>query len=101
MFGRIAHTPGVKLVAPGRFTSEPVWVSTVQPRWVYRLVGIQHDSILGHFVCYSDIVIDHPLTIMMLAPGNNPAHVSCFDRVVSVLLHEADGFVHPALIVCR
>src|SRR5678810_1004258 len=101
MFGRASHAPGVKLVTPCRLTGQPVLISTVQPRGAYWLVDIQHDFILGRFRCHSDVVINHLLTVMMFAARNDSAYVACLYRVISMLLHEPIGFVHPALIVCH
>ena len=62
-------------------------------------MGIDHDmmpSCLGHCV---EIVVVHPLPVMMLPERKDVAHVSALHCVVAILVHKVVCGFHVPLVI--
>ena len=53
---------------------------------------------LGHGI---EVVVDHPLSVVVLTARDDVAHVAALHGVVAILLHELVGLVHVALVVAH
>jgi len=99
MVGRIAATPGVVLIAASGLAGQPVRPGTVQPRRPHRFMGVDHDLVARRLPRHTQIVVDHPLAVMVLAARDDAADVAGLDAVVAVLFHKGKGILHPPLII--
>ena len=63
------------------------------------LVGIDHDVVLGGSLDDMLIVIVHKLAVVIFAARDDVADISRLDSVVAILVHQAEGILHVALVV--
>ena len=56
-------------------------------------MGIDHDMVLGSLGHGIEVVVDHPLSVVVLTAGDDVAHVAALHGVVAILLHELVGLV--------
>ena len=82
-----------------RFLGNPVRISPVHTRRTNRLVRVYHNLILSRRFSYPVVVIDHPLSVVMLAARNNRSYITRFHGIIAVFLHETEGIVQLTLIV--
>lgn len=62
-------------------------------------MGIYTNLIVGGFLHGIEIVIIHPLTIMMFSPRNDITYITTLHRIISVINHELIGFIHMTFVV--
>ena len=72
-----------------------------QSRRAHGLVGVHHDAVLGGFGDGIMIVVVNRLAVVSFSVGNDGTHIAALDGVVSVLVHQVVGFLHPTLVVHR
>ena len=63
------------------------------------LVGVHHDMVLGGLDDGVVIVIDERLAVVMLAVRDDISHITALYGIVSVLVHQGVGLLHPALVI--
>ena len=97
MIGGIAT--GLELLPLGRLLREKVGVRAAQSGHVDRLVSIDHDLPLGSLLHHIEVVIDQPLTVVVLPVRDDVADVAGLDTRVVVLLHQVKGSIQVTLIV--
>ena len=64
-------------------------------------MGVDHDAVLGSLGDGVVVVVDERLAVVVLAVGDDFAHIAALDGVIAILVHQVVGFFHPALIVDR
>ena len=62
-------------------------------------MSIDHDLPLGSLLHHIEVVIDQPLTVVVLSVGDDVTNVAGLDARVVVLLHEVKGSIQVTLIV--
>ena len=97
MVGGIAT--GLELLPLGRLLREKVGVGAAQSGHVDRLVSIDHDLPLGSLLHHIEVVIDQPLTIVILPVGDDVTDVAGLDARVVVLLHQVKGGIQVTLVI--
>ena len=89
------------LRAACRLVADQVGVGAAEARRAHRLVGVDHDLVVGGPADGIEVVVVHPLPVMVLAAGQDVAHVPALDRVVPVFVHQAVGRFHVAFVVAH
>ena len=100
MRGGVAHKRLI-LRAAGALVADEVGICAAKAGRMHSLVGIHHDFVLGGFGEGVEVVIAHPLAVVVLAAREYIAHVAALDRVVAILVHQAIGGLHVALVVAH
>ena len=98
MFGLCA-TKSLVFGSASRFVADEVRISPAQAGGPYRLVCVHHDVMLGCFGNCKEIMVHHPLAVVVFTAGKDITHISGFYRVISILVHQLVRFLHMALIV--
>src|SRR4030095_5390436 len=68
--------------------SHEIRISLMQSCWTDRLMYINHDFMFGSNPDSSFIMIDHPLTIVMLTSWNDTPYITSFHSRITVCIHE-------------
>ena len=100
--GGVVHlvaSEGFIFCAAGRFVADQVGVGAAQSCRAHGFVGIDHDFIVGGLGHGVQVVVHHPLAVVVLAAGDDVAHVAALDGVIAVVYHELVGLVHVAFVV--
>ena len=92
---------GLILGAAGGLVAYQVGPGAAQTGGAHCLVGIHHDVVLGGFLDAVEVVVVHPLSVVVLAAGYDVAHVAALHRVVAVTVHQCVGGFQMALVVAR
>ena len=100
MFG-LRAAEGLILRTAGRLVADQVGPRAADTRRTDRLVGVDHDMIVGRLLQRILVVVDHPLTVVVLAAGDDAAHVARLHGVVAVVAHEPIGPVEVTLVVAH
>ena len=64
-------------------------------------MGVHHDVVLGSLLDAVEIMVVGRLRVVIVATGNDVAHISALHSVIAILVHEAVGLLQMALIVDR
>ena len=64
-------------------------------------MGIHHDMVLGGLGHTIQIVVVHPLAVVMFATRQDIAHISALYRVVSILVHKMICRFEMTLIIAH
>ena len=97
----LGATERLVLGAAGTLVADEVGVGAAETCWANGLVGIDHDMVLGSLGDGIEVVVDHPLAVVVLTARDDVAHVAALHGVVAILLHELVGLVHVALVVAH
>ena len=76
-----------------------VRICTAESCRAYSLVSIDHDVMLCSLLDGVEIMIVHPLSVMMLALRQYVSHISALHCIISVLVHKIICSLHVALII--
>ena len=98
---RLIAAKGFILRAAGRFVADQVGVGAAESRGTYRLMGIDHDVMLGGLGHGVEIMVVHPLAVMMLAARDDVADITRLHGIVAVLVHKLVGLLHMALVIAH
>ena len=93
MFGWIApiRRPGIKLLTTKSFTRNKVGIGTPQTGGFDGLMGIHHHVVFGSGIHHLLVMIDHILTMMVFAFGQDFPHVAGFHRVDAQFVHQTES----------
>ena len=64
-------------------------------------VGVDHEAIVGGLLQGIEIVVVHPLAVVVLTAGHDVAHIAALDGIVAIVDHEAVGGIEMSLIVAH
>ncbi len=92
---------GLVLRAACRLVADQVGPGAAQSRGAHRLVGIDHDVVPGGQLHGMQVVVDHPLSVVVFASGQDVAHVAALHGVVSVAVHQRVGGLQVAFVVAH
>ena len=92
---------GLVLGAAGALVAHHVGPGAAQAGGAHGLVTVDHDVVLGSLGHGIVVVVDHPLAVVVLAAGNDVAHIAALDGVVAVAVHQGVGRVEMALVVAH
>ena len=96
---RLAAAEGLVLRAAGGFITDEVGPGAAQARGAHCLVGVDHDVVLGGFLDGIEVVVHHPLAVVVLAIGQDVAYVTALHGVVAILDHQFVGIAHVTFVV--
>ncbi len=82
-----------------RFVTDQVGIGAADTGGAYSFVSVYHDFVVRCFLHRIQIVVVHPLSIVVLATWNDIAYIAAFYRIISVVCHELVCLVHVAFIV--
>ena len=74
---------------------------TAQPRWANGLVCVNHHVVTCGFLNGIQIMVYHPLSVMVLATGQYVTHVSALYGVISIFVHELISGFHMTFVVAN
>ena len=98
VFG-FASAHGLELRSPRAFVTDEVGVGAAEPGGAHGFVRINHEAVFGCFGHAIQIVVVHPLVVVVSAVGEYVSDVSALDDVVSVVVCELVGFLQLSFIV--
>ncbi len=98
---RLRTSESLVLGAAGRLVAYEVGPRAAETRGTHGLVGVDHDTVVGRFLHGIEIVVDHPLVVVVVALGDDVAHVARLHGVVAMLVHEAVGRIEVPLVVAH
>ena len=87
------------LGSAGRFVANQVRISAAESGGAYRFVCVDHDLVVCCFLHCIQVVIHHPLSVVMFSARNDVAHIAALHGTIPVVYHKLIGFVHVAFIV--
>jgi len=90
---------GLVFGALGRLVADHVGIGAAQSGGAHGFVGVDHDLMLGRLADGVEVVVVHPLSVVVLAAGEDAADVAALDGVVAVALHQVVGPVHLPFVV--
>ena len=64
-------------------------------------MSIYNNLMLGSLLDCVEIVVVHPLTVVILSTRDNIANITTLKRCVSILIHQLISSVHVTLIVAN
>ena len=92
---------GLILRAAGRFVADQIGPRTAESRRTHGFVGVDHDPVVGGLLHGIEIVVHHPLVVVVVALGDDVADVSRLDGRIAVFVHEAVGSVEMPFVVAH
>ena len=81
------------------FITDQVRISAADTCRAYCFVSIHHNLVVCCFLHRIQIMIIHPLSVMVLATGNNIADITALYRVIAVIHHKLISFIHMTFVV--
>ena len=81
--------------------ADEVGVGSAQSGGACGLVGVDHNVVVGGLFQGIEVVVVHPLAVVVLTARHDVAHVATLDGVVAVVDHEAVGRIEMSLIVAH
>ena len=70
-----------------------------EARGSHRLVGVDHNMMLGSLHDGIVIVVVDGLAVMPFGEGDDGTHVAALHGIVAILIHKVVSLLHPALVV--
>ena len=95
----LAAVGGLVLSAACCLIAYQVGPGTAEACRMYGLVGIDHNMMLDSLLDAIEVVVVHPLAVMILPPGDDIAHVATLHGSVAILIHQLVGSLQMALVV--
>src|SRR5690554_7798636 len=95
----LAAAERLVLGTAGGLVADEVGPGAAYAGGAYRLVGVDHDPVLGRFLQGVLVVVVDPLAVVVLTARDDVAHVTALDRGVVVAVHQLVGLVEVPLIV--
>src|SRR5574344_762460 len=90
---------GFVFSAAGTLVAYHIRIGTTQPCRTYSLVGVDHYMIVGSFLDTIEVMVIHPLPVMMFTTGNYVADITTLDCIITVVNHKLICFVQMALVI--
>ena len=81
------------------FVADQVWICACQSGRACGLVRVHHDLVFGGFGHGIEVVIVHPLAVMMFAARDYVAYISTLDCIVAVVFHKFVCILEMAFVV--
>ena len=85
--------------AAGRFVADKVRIRPAQTGGPDCLVSVDHNVMLCRFCNSIEIMVYHPLSVMVFATRKNIADIAGFNSIISILVHQLVCLFHMTLIV--
>ena len=83
----------------GRFITDKIRISTAQSGRPNGFMGIYTNLIIGGFGHCIEIVIVHPLSVMMFTTWDDITHITTLHCIISIVHHELISLVHMAFVI--
>ena len=84
----LAAVSGLILSSTCGLIANQVWPSAAQACGAHSLMGIHHNMVLGGLFDAIEIVVIHPLTIVVFSTGNDITYVSALHSSVAIFVHQ-------------
>ena len=62
-------------------------------------MGIDPDMMFRSLLNSMEIVVVHPLAVMILAERQDIAHITALHCIITILLHKIVGSIHVTLVI--
>src|SRR5690554_2244462 len=62
-------------------------------------MGIYHNLILRRFLQRINVMVHHPLAVMVLTTRNNITYIATLYRIITMVRHKLIGLIHVPLII--
>lgn len=82
-----------------RLITYQVRVSSAQTCWADCFMSVDHDFVIGSFGYGIEIMIYHPLAVVVFAARDDITHISTLYSIVAVVCHELVSFIHMTFII--
>ena len=82
-----------------RLVAYQVRISTANTGRTYCFMCIYHDFIIGCFLYRIEIMVVHPLSVMVFSTRDDVAHITTLYRVITIIGHKLVSFVHVSFVV--
>ena len=94
-----AAVGGLIFCAARSLVTDEVRPCSAQTRRAHGLVGIDHDVVLGSLLDGIEVMVVHPLSVVMLSARDDVAHITALHSSVAIAVHQVVGSLHVALVV--
>ena len=98
---RLAAAEGLIFGTPCGFVADEVRPGAAKTGRTHSLVCIDHNLVLCGLSHSVEIVIYHPLVVMVVALRNHIAHIAALDCRVAVVVHKLVGLLHMPLVIAH
>ncbi len=88
-----------ELGAHSALVANHIGPGATEARGAHRLVGVDHDVVLGGLNDGVMVVVVDGLGVVALGEGDDGADIAALHGVVAVLVHQVVCLLHPALVV--
>ena len=96
---RFTATESLIFRTTSRLVTNQVRISTAKSCRTYSFVSIYTDLIISSFSHSIEIVVVHPLTIMMFTARNHIAYIATLYCIVTVVYHKLVSFINMTFII--
>ena len=96
---RLATAKGFIFGSAGRFVANQVRIGAAQPCGAYGFVAVDANLIIGGFLHGIEIVVVHPLSVVVFSARNDIAYIAAFHCIIAIIHHKLIGFVHVAFVI--
>ena len=84
-----------------RFVTDQVGIGAADSGRTYSFVGVYHDFVVRSFLHCIQIMIVHPLSVVMFSTRNDITYITTLDSIVSVIYHKLISSIQMTFIVAR
>ena len=94
-----ATAHGLKFRSSGTLVADEVGISAAESGWTHRFVRIDHQVVFGCLCHAIQIMVVHPLIVMVASVREYIADVAALDDVVSVVASELVGILQLSFVI--
>ena len=87
------------LCTAGGLVADKVRIGPAQAGRAHGLVGIDHDMVLGGLLYRIQVMVVHPLSVMVLSARDYVTYITALDGIVPVPVHKVVCGIHMPFIV--
>ena len=96
---RLTATKSFIFGATCRLIADKIGISTAQTCGTHCFVGIDHYFIINGLFYSIQIMVHHPLAVVVFSPWNDIAHVTALYSIITVIGHKLVSFVQVTFII--
>ena len=82
-----------------RLIADKVRICPAYSGRTHRLMAVHHYLMFRRLPEDTVVVVDHELSVMMLAIWYYVTHITGLHRIVSIFIHKVEGCLHMSLII--
>ena len=96
---RFASAESLVFGSSCRFIAYQIRICAAQTCWAYSFVRIYHNLMFGSFFYTMQVMVVHPLAVVMFPIRKHVAYISAFYGIVSVFVHQLVGCFEVPFVV--